>query len=97
MTSILSIGLKIKSVRKAQKKSAEAVAKDAFVHANTLRALEKGTGNVELSRLLSIVDALGLDLLLVPKAISGAPLVGESLELTSFAKGMEALMPGIYK
>ena len=97
MASILTIGTKLKTVRKAQKKSAELVAKSASVHANTLRALENGTGNVELSRLLSIIDALGLDLLLVPKEISGTPLTGEPLQLTSFAKTMEALMPGIYK
>jgi hypothetical protein len=51
-----------------------------------LRALEKGVGNVELSRLLSIVGALGLDLMLVPREISDSPMRSQALTLTSFAK-----------
>lgn len=97
MASILSIGTQIRAKRKSKKMSAEVLAKNSAVHANTLRALEKGVGNVELSRLLSIVDALGLDIILVPKELAGAPTGSDQHTLTAFAKKMQELNPGIYK
>lgn len=71
MATLLSIGTDIRAIRNAKKLSADAVAAQSGIHANTLRAFETGRGNIELNKLLSICDSLGLDILVIPKEIAG--------------------------
>lgn len=70
MTTIAKIGAQIRSARNEQKLTARDVADMAGIHPNTLLLLERGVGNVELSRLLAIASVLKLSLMLVPNAVS---------------------------
>lgn len=92
MPSIQAIGEQIRAVRKAKGLSASKVAELAAVHPNTLRALEKGTGNVELTRLLSICDSLGLKVLVVPKEVAALRAAEGASTSTELADSLRTLM-----
>lgn len=92
MTSILSIGTQLRTTRKALGLSAPIVAERSAVHPNTLRALETGKGNIELARLLSICDTLGIDILLVPRQISAMQKADGALTSTELANDLASLM-----
>ncbi|MES3020223.1 MAG: helix-turn-helix transcriptional regulator [Pseudomonadota bacterium] len=70
MTSLHDIGFTIKSYRKRQGMSVSALADRSGIHRNTLSALERGVGNVELNTLLAVCEQLGLDLVPTPQRVA---------------------------
>lgn len=93
MATISSLGIQVRNARKSQKLSAVALAKTAGMHVNTLRAFERGVGNIELARLLSLSSLLGLEVALVAKELIDNVVTAESPGLTTFSRKMAALMP----
>ena len=81
MLSLQHLGSRIRSLRKASGLSADAVARLAGVHRNTLLGFERGTGNLELSNFLAICAALDVSIGLSPTAISESVAAGNEGEL----------------
>lgn len=92
MASIRSIGNQLRHIRKDMHLSAPKVAEKSGIHPNTLRALETGKGNIELSRLLSICDSLGMELMVVPKKISEMQAADSALTSTELTNELRDLM-----
>lgn len=70
MTTLLHIGQRLRDVRLATGQFKKTLAESSGINRNTLHNLESGTGNVELNTLLAVCDTLGLDILLVPRAVA---------------------------
>ncbi|OWY29868.1 helix-turn-helix domain-containing protein [Herbaspirillum robiniae] len=96
MSSLIEIGSRVRTARKARGLTAVELAALAGMHRNTLLALETGKGNIELGKLLSLCSELGLELLLVPQQAAGmraADAVGESAgRQTELAQRLQQLM-----
>ena len=71
MATLSDIGAALRERRKRQGITLSALAEKSHVHRNTLSALERGVGNVELNTLLTVCEQLGVDIVLQPAAISG--------------------------
>lgn len=72
MTALHEIGAMLRAYRKREGLTAAELAERSGIHRNTLSALERGQGNVELNTLLAICEQLGLDLSLVPARVASA-------------------------
>lgn len=70
MTALHEIGAMLRTYRKRQGLTASELAQKSGIHRNTLSALERGQGNVELNTLLAICEQLELDLSLVPTRVA---------------------------
>ena len=70
MTALHDIGAMLRAYRKRQGLTASELAQKSGIHRNTLSALERGQGNVELNTLLAICEQLELDLSLVPTRVA---------------------------
>jgi transcriptional regulator with XRE-family HTH domain len=70
MTALHEIGTMLRTYRKRQGLTASELAQKSGIHRNTLSALERGHGNVELNTLLAICEQLELDLSLVPARVA---------------------------
>ena len=81
MTTSASLGADIRRLREARGISASAMAERASVNRLTLRDLETGVGNPQLSTLLAVCHILELDLSVLPRGL--APMVGSDMHLRS--------------
>ena len=70
MTTLQQIGQQIHTQRRRLKLFQNELAARSKVNRNTLSQLEAGTANVELNTLIALCDELGLEIVLVPRAVA---------------------------
>ncbi|MBC8737050.1 helix-turn-helix transcriptional regulator [Paraburkholderia sp. UCT31] len=71
MSTPASIGTAIRAAREQKHMSARELLERTGLSHVTLRELENGLGNSRLSTLLAVCDALGLEVVLTPREVSG--------------------------
>jgi len=90
--SILSIGQEIRRLRRARGLTAGEAAQYAGIGRTTLSALENGHGNVELTSLLAICEALGVDIAFVAQEVADLASHDAHTELTVTQTRIQHLM-----
>jgi transcriptional regulator with XRE-family HTH domain len=90
--SILSIGQEIRRLRRARGFTAGQTAQRAGVGRTTLSALENGHGNVELTSLLAICEALGVEIAFIAQEVADLAHHDAQTALTATQTRIQYLM-----
>jgi transcriptional regulator with XRE-family HTH domain len=90
MMTLQDIGTLLRAQRKQQGLSLSALAERSHIHRNTLSALERGLGNVEVNTLLAICEQLGLVLSFHPKHF--APTVNTASAYLPFVGSLATIL-----
>jgi transcriptional regulator with XRE-family HTH domain len=80
------ISLELKRLRKQKRLSQKALSGKCGISRASIIAIERGASDMSLSTLLEILNALGMDLKMVPKAVEAGRVAGRFPNLDELKK-----------